>query len=101
MPPEETDDTERGDDDDDSGSGMPPGPEVGFHPDSGTSKNDEDNRLSPVFNENEAKANFNTTRSVNSANSQYTRISLNRALVTYIVPVVLMWFGSAVNEWIQ
>lgn len=116
MPPEETDDTERGGDDDDEdrnneGSGLGPGInpiDHNYHPDTNNpniktgipgSKNDEDNRLHPSLDSN---SNYNSTNRFNSANNnRVSRLSLNRAIFTYVMPVVVMWFGSAINEWLQ
>ncbi|XP_075236484.1 glypican dally-like [Lycorma delicatula] len=105
MPPDENDDTEKGDDDDDNGetgSGISSiNPTEHFHPDSGISKNDEDNRLHTVLDEAGSRSNSNSTLGINSAGINSNKMSLNRALITYLVPVVIMWFGNAVNELIQ
>uniref|UniRef100_A0A1B6FAD6 Glypican n=1 Tax=Cuerna arida TaxID=1464854 RepID=A0A1B6FAD6_9HEMI len=89
----EGDDTEE-----DSGSGMEfpternrpePVPDPG---------NDQDNQLHPL--DDSGKVRHNVSSSGSSVLSSQ-RMSLNRALLSYLVPVVVMWFGSAISDWLQ
>lgn len=66
-------------------------------PDMGPNK--EDNSLHPLEDE-AGKIRYNVSTSSNSALPS-AHMTLNRALVSYLVPVVVMWFGGAVTEWLQ
>lgn len=100
-------DTEGGDDDDDSGSGMGyptervVRPEV-VVPDSHPpgSRNDEDNRLPPIPDDT-SKTRKNVTSGGTSHSNLNNRISLNRAILSYLLPVVMMWFGGAISDLVQ
>uniref|UniRef100_A0A1B6DDS1 Glypican n=1 Tax=Clastoptera arizonana TaxID=38151 RepID=A0A1B6DDS1_9HEMI len=93
------------DSEDDSGSGMYPTehvvpevvPEVSqpLPP-----RNDEDNNLHPIPQD---KTNFqqNGTSSGSSTIHTTPKMSLNKALFSYLFPVVVVWFGSSLNEWLQ
>ncbi|XP_054270695.1 glypican-4 [Macrosteles quadrilineatus] len=91
------------DSEDDSGSGMgfptertvnrPDNVPDPVRPDPG---NDQDNQLHPM----EDRIRYNVSSTGTSAH-QTQRMSLSRALVSYLVPVVVMWFGGAVSEWLQ
>lgn len=61
--------------------------------------NDQDNRLHPLEDET-GKTKYNVSSSGTSA-LPTQRMSLTRALVTYLVPVVVMWFGGAVSDWLN
>lgn len=101
-------DTEGGDDDDDSGSGMGYPTERVVRPDvvvpdsrpPGSPRNDEDNRLHPIPDDT-SKTRKNTTSGGSSHSSLNNRISLNRAILSYLLPVVMMWFGGAISELVQ
>lgn len=92
-----------GEDDEDSGSGMdfptekiyPEVPQVRVV-DPG---NDLDNQLHPMEDES-GKTRYNVSSSGTSA-MPTQRMSLTRALLSYLVPVVVMWVGGAVTEWLQ
>lgn len=86
----------------DSGSGM--FPTESSRPDnvpgSGSDPgNNQDNTLHPLEDET-GKTKYNVSSSGTSAHPTQ-RMSLTRALVTYLVPVVVMWFGGAVSEWLN
>lgn len=59
-----------------------------------TSNNDNNNSN----NNNNSNSN-NGTSSVDSGASRQ-KISLSRALTTYLVPIVVMWFGGCLTEWL-
>lgn len=48
---------------------------------------------------NPGTSNKNTTSSVGSGATRQ-KISLSRALTTYLVPIVVMWFGGCLTEWL-
>ncbi|KAL1140381.1 hypothetical protein AAG570_000313 [Ranatra chinensis] len=83
----------------DNGSGMPGHPlepEV-EHP---STRNNEDNRLHPMGDSN-GKVNYNFTTTDNSIGGGAASMTLNRALFSYLMPIVMMWFGNTVTEWLQ
>ncbi|XP_043681821.1 glypican-6 [Vespula pensylvanica] len=42
----------------------------------------------------------NTTSTVDVSGASRQKISLSRALTTYLVPIVVMWFGGCLTEWL-
>ena len=66
------------------------------HP--GVARNNEDNRLHPMSDStNKVHYNLTSTSSMESSGG----MALNRALFSYLMPIVMMWFGNTVSDWMQ
>lgn len=87
-----------GEDDEDSGSGMS-FPTDKPYPDIPAPGNDQDNRLHPM--EVEPNKDQHNASSTGTSAMLSQRVSLNRALFSYLVPVVVMWVGGAITDWLQ
>lgn len=64
----------------------PPRVDIEPHKDTGTSSTGADNNQ--------------TTAVDNSSGASRQKMSLSRALTTYLVPIVVMWFGGCLNDFL-
>ncbi|CAH0771544.1 unnamed protein product [Bemisia tabaci] len=102
------------DDEDGKGSGMKPMPDV---PEFDGNENDlkkrigsidevstlapppnhEDNDVKPLFDESKVKYNISSSGKATITE----KLTLNRALASYLLPVVVVWIGNSFTEWVQ
>ncbi|XP_035740680.1 glypican-6-like isoform X1 [Vespa mandarinia] len=60
-----------------------------------------DTETKPNINDNVKKhGGNNATSTVDVSGASRQKISLSRALTTYLVPIVVMWFGGCLTEWL-
>ncbi|XP_011256796.1 glypican-6 isoform X1 [Camponotus floridanus] len=64
----------------------PPGVDIELHKGTGTSSTGADNNQTTVVD--------------NSSGASRQKMSLSRALTTYLVPIVVMWFGGCLNDFL-
>ena len=78
---------------------VPPRVEVDQKTGVTSNNNEDDNNNGNNNSNNNNNNNNNGTSSVDSGASRQ-KISLSRALTTYLVPIVVMWFGGCLTEWL-